>query len=306
MFENKIVNPFLKIVPQSNWNYLSNAVAVASLPTIGSPISFSFQNFKLKEFDLLKSDEVEKKKFLNFCYPLDIADREKEIEIDHQYWRNSSTFIILNENDSIKGCAQYICPKDDSPIPAELTHIVDKSGAMKDRSAIFNKKTMPGGSYAEIYRCRRSFDLKCSDAFSVVYILFKALWAKTIQESVRYIYITFDPENKELYNLYIKRLCFLDPGITVRFDNSAKDWKLLVKDCLYQEKKLASLSRTHFFMQTWFRKNLKKKNLRIKPSLRPVAAQVFSEDKIALISQVIPTGQKQSRARRRILERKVV
>jgi hypothetical protein len=303
MFENKIISPFLKIIPQSKWNFLSNAFARVSIPTIGSPISFNHGNFILKEFDLLESDELRNKKFLDFCYPSELVDREKEIEIDRQYWRNASTFAIYDKNELIKGCAQYIAKKDNSQIPVELTHIIDKSGKAKDISAIFNKNKVQSGSYAEIYRCRRSFDLRSSDAFSVVYMLFKALWAKIIQESAHSIYITFDANNNELYNLYIKRLCFQDPGIIVRFNNSSKSWRLLVKDCLYEEKEMASLSRTHFFMQTWFRKNLKKKNLHIRPPLSPVTARLFPENKTALFTHVVKTGKHQSRARRRILNR---
>ena len=149
-----------------------------------------------------------------------------------------------------------------------------------------------GGSYAEIYRCRRAFDLTRTESFLIVYMLFKALWAKTIQESVESIYITFDPDIKELQNLYTKKLCFKNSG------NSPKDWQLLVKDCLHHEHKVATKSRLHFFMQTWFRKDLKKKNLRIHRRHRPVTAHLVSEIEPVLFTNLV-TSQKRVGLRRK-------
>ena len=300
MFENKLVDLLLKLVPQSKWNLLSNLFSRMSIPTIGSPISFKYGNFTIKEFNLLKMDKLQKEKFLEFCYPLDMADRKKEIKIDRQYWRTAATFIVFDANDSIIGCAQYISKIYGSRLPVEFAHVIEKSETSNCDIGIFFKSILPHGSCAEIYRCRRSFGINRHDSFLVVHMLFKALWAKIIQESAQYIYITFNPIAHELYNLYIRKLCFQNPGILVRFGNNPQNWELLIKDCLYQENELAALSPSHFIMQTWFRKNLRKKNLRIRPH-GPVTARLISPKKTVLRTHVVLPCQSQTSARRHLL-----
>jgi hypothetical protein len=298
MFENESTSLLLDLVPQSSWNLLSNIVALTSGCLIDSPISFSYGNFTIKEFDLLSANETLKTQFLDFCYPFDKEEKEKEIEIDRQYWPGAASFIVVDQNGAIKGCAQFLAKKRVPVIPFELSHIIDKSGPEEKDCGVFHDIMPLCGSYAEIYRCRRSFDLKGAEPFTVVYMLFKGLWAKIIQESIQSIYITFNPTIRELQNLYIKRLCFQNSGITVRFGNSPKDWQLLVKDCLFQENKLATKSRSHFFMQTWFRKDLKKKNLRILRRHRPVTAHLVSEIEPVLFTNVVASQKRVSMRRK--------
>jgi hypothetical protein len=299
MFENKFFNGLLKLVPQRKWNLLSNMLARVSVSTIGSPISFRYKGYTLREFNLLEMEPIQRSEFLRFCYPLDLPDRKREIAIDRQYWPNTATFIVFDENNAIKGCAQYISKRNDSRIPIEFAHVIYKSGAINGDIGVLCKSLLPHERYAEVYRCRRSFDSKSHDSFWIIYMLFKAVWAKTIQESMQYLYISYNPEIKELYNLYTKKLCFQNAGVTIRFKNSSKTWGLLVKDCLAQENDFATVSRTHFFMQTWFRKNLKKKNLYIHPSI-PLVGHLLPKQETILHTQVVKIRRRQTHLRRRI------
>jgi hypothetical protein len=306
MFENKLIDALLSLVPRNRWNLLSNILARMSVPTIGSPISFTSGKFTLKEFDIMKASGAQLWEYLDFCYPLDMSDRDREIEIDRQYWPGAATFIVVNGNGDIQACAQYLDKYHVARIPFECSHRKSESGAVENDGGVLDKTQTPRGNYAEIYRCRRSFNMEGHDAALVVLMLFKALWAKTVQESVQSIFITFDPCIRELKNLYTKKLRFHDSGITVRFGNNPKDWQLLVKDCLSQENEMAALSRHHFFMQTWFRKNLRKKNLRPHsepPLVRPVTAHLVSEVPPVLFTEIAKPARSPARARRPIPDR---
>jgi hypothetical protein len=281
MFETKWCNMLLKMVPQKNWNTLSKCIAMFSRRTIGSPVELTYKNFVLKEYQMHTMDEEFKETFLKFCYPADLHDRDKEIECDKIYWGADSTFVIFdtNKQNEIVGCAQFIPKTDTIQIPAEYARLADNQ--YFDPVASYNSKKI-----GEIYRCRRSFDLRLKDSIVVVSMLFKALWAKTIQTKTEYLYITFDLMNRELKNLYTRKLFFQNPETLVHYGNDTKDWQLLYKDCMLHEKKFATLDKSHFYLQTWFRQNLKQKKLRTTPE---TATTTFVIEKKR--SALIPTQQ---------------
>jgi hypothetical protein len=228
-----------------------------------------------------------------------MADRENEIDIDHQYWADASTFIVVNKlNNEIVGDIQFIPKKNNNKIPVEFGSIIPP-----ENISLLNSFKIPGGNFSEIYRCRRSMTLKGIESVIVISMLFKAIWAKVIQTNTAYSYITFDPLLNELRNLYVRRLSFSNPGVFLSFNGSSKKWSLLVKDWIKHETSFATLGKSQFYLLTWVRKNLKKKNLHIRPPLRPVTARLFPENKTALFTRVVKTGKHQSRARRRILNR---
>ncbi len=296
MFENKFVNLLLKLFPRSKWNLLSNLLARASIPNIGSPISFRRNGFSLKEINLLEISELERNKFLDFCYPIDMPNREKEITLDCQYWRYASIFLVLNRAHEIVGHVQYIPKKENNKIPVEFGIITDSENIFRP-----DLNEIPNGKFAEIYRCRRSNNLQGMDSVVVISMLFKALWAKIIQTNTAYSYITFDSMINELRNLYVRKLSFSDPNISLHFGENKKKWKLLFKDWTAHENFFASIGKPHFYLQTWVRKNLKQKNLRI-PQFKPVAADLISEEETLLFANVYGTNQNQTAMRRRVLE----
>ncbi|MDD5675743.1 MAG: hypothetical protein PHC61_16355 [Chitinivibrionales bacterium] len=282
MFQNKLTNLLLNITPQKHWNVLSNLLCRLSLPTIGSPIAFSYNDFVLKEYYVPQMDTALREKFLHFCYPADMHDRAEEILIDHQYWNDAATFVVFNKAQEIVGCMQFIPKTEANKIPVEFAHVVNDSDAC-DRDFDIHQKT-PFGKFAESYRCRRSPELKGDEAVAVVSMLFKATWAKTVQTKTEYIYITYRSGDRGLQNLYSRKLNFQNPGIAVQFGNSPDRWTLLVKDCRLHERAFATLSKPHFFLQTWVRKNCKKKNLNV--PAQAVAPHFLSEEDTVLFASV--------------------
>jgi hypothetical protein len=260
MFETKWCNTLLGLVPQKHWNVLSKCIAAFSRPTIGSPIQLTYNNFVLQEYQMHTMDSAFKETFLKFCYPADLHNREQEIEYDKIYWGSDSTFVIFdkNKNNEIVGCAQFIPKTNSIRIPSEYARLNDNQ--YFDPVDSYKSK-----KFGEIYRCRRSFDLKMKDSIVVVSMHFKALWAKIIQTDTEYLYITFDKMNRELRNLYTRKLFFQNPDTVVHYGDDPKDWQLLYKDCMLHEEKFASLDKSHFYLQTWFRQNLKQKKLRTTP-----------------------------------------
>jgi hypothetical protein len=293
MFTKKILNLLLKIVPQSKWNLFSNVLARVSIPNIGSPIAFHYRGFSLKEINLLKIGEHERQKILDFCYPLATPDRTIEIELDRQYWHDAATFIVVNKLNEIVGNVQFIPKKKNKKIPVEFGH-VDSSENIS--LPYFNK--IPNGKCSEVYRCRRSMNLKRFESVIVISMLFKAIWAKVIQTNTTYSYITFDSQLNELKNLYIRKLSFANPGVFLTFGETSKKWSLLVKDWIEHEKTFASLGKSQFHLITWVRKNLKKKNLRI----RPVTGQLLSRNPTVLQTQIVSPRHNQMRVRNHILK----
>lgn len=282
MFENKITNILLDIIPQNHWNTLSNLLCRLAPNTIGSPIQFSLGNFTLQEFLIPRMDNALKEQFLQFCYPADLPDRENEIKLDQQYWNDAATFIVSDQNSEIAGCLQFIPKTATNKIPVEYARVVD---APDSDNAV--NPAPPSGTFAEIYRCRRSNALKGEHIIGILTMLFKAMWIKTVQTNTEYVYITYDRNDRELRNLYLRKLFFQNPGITVTFGNCHKLWNLLYKDCLLNEQTYATLSRSQFYLQTWVRKNCKKKNLSLPP--RTTTAEIFSADETVLFTTVVGT-----------------
>ncbi|HUI91028.1 MAG TPA: hypothetical protein VLX68_02165 [Chitinivibrionales bacterium] len=219
-----------------------------------------------------------RKKFLAFCYPNDVPDNKKEVEIDLQYWGSTTTFLVFSGQEKIEGCVQFIEKKIGGKIPAEFGHVVDSIDGGKEASAV------PKGTYSEIYRCRRSRELHGKDSVLVVAMLFKAIWAKVIQTGIEYSYITFDPDNHALRNLYLRKLAFKDPKITLQFGNNAKPWGLLYADWADVDRNLASRGPNSFLLATWIRQGLKQKNPRF-PAVKTDLP--ISEDDAVLFAQVV-------------------
>jgi hypothetical protein len=225
-------------------------------------------------------------RFLDFCFPADLPNRQEEILLDHQYWNDASTFVISNRSNEIVGIIQFIPKKQDNKLPCEFGRAVPSENLPSTAlNAIAN------GTLAEIYHCRKSMTLKGMDSVIVVAMLFKAVWAKVIQTNTSYSFISFDPQLNDLRNMYIRRLAFLNTGIFLSFNNDPKKWSLLFKDWKENEKKFATLGKSQFYLLTWARKNLKKKNLRIPPGVashQPAfASPPATKDKPVLFTQII-------------------
>jgi len=272
----------LDIIPQNKWNILSKFIAAFSIPTIGSPIQFAFKNFYMKEYKMLEMDESFKEKFLTFCYPADLHNREQEIEFDKVYWGADSTFVIFDrkKENKIVGCVQLISKSDSIRIPCEYSRLNNNQSF--DPLNMYNTDKI-----GEIYRCRRSFDLKLKDSLIVVSMLFKALQAKVNQTNTAYLYITFDSTNRELRNLYTRKMFFQNPEIVVHYGDDPKDWQLLHKDCQLHENKFATIDRSHFYLQTWFRQNLKKKKLTLQP-VKTKVPHTITENRKFIFANVRP------------------
>jgi len=245
---NKFVDSFLNIIPKEKWDFFSHIVANLSMPLISSPINFKYNGFTLKEFNINKDKNIQKK-FIEFCYPLNMTNRHKEIELDQYYWKNTSTFIVFNKTNNIIGCMQFITKNKHNKIPFEFANYTEHIG--NTNYQLLYKASH--GKHAEIYMYRCS--LIGRELLSISKMLFKACWVKIIQTKTEYVYLTYNYNNKELYNLYTKRLFFLDPGICLYFKENKSKWHLLIKDCYLTEKKFATLNKNSFHLQTWFRKN---------------------------------------------------
>ena len=291
----KTIRLLLDIIPKNRWNMLSNIFSRFSIPHIKSPIKFSHKGFYLKEYSIENMNKELKEKFLLFCYPADMHNREKEIKLDHIYWNYASTFIVFNQSKEIVGCLQFVRKTANNKIPVEYAYVSDVTDDLKTSYDIYSNS--PDGRSAEIYRCRRSFELKGIEAINIVYMLFKAAWSKVVQTGTEYVYITYNLENRELRNLYSRKLYFQNPGINVQFGNTPQKWGLLIKDCRLHEEKFASLSKAHFILQTWFRKNNKKKNLII-PKTHTVPASIISEKDTILFTEIVQSGKSTAHARK--------
>ncbi|MFH0921439.1 MAG: hypothetical protein V1913_13895 [Fibrobacterota bacterium] len=204
-------------------------------------------------------DENERRLFLNFCYPSDMPFRSKEIDYDRGYWKHSTNFTIKERNDRIVACVQLIRKQDGMLMPLEYAKI---SSGLPDAGQPFDVATdCHGGRVAEIYRLRRTFDVSMEKVVTIINMIFKAIWAKIIQDGLSYLYLTCDSESAELRNLYLRRLRFEDTAVTVQYGTSLKNWSLLRKDCLLHERQYASLGPRNFEFQTYCRSHLKNKRL---------------------------------------------
>jgi hypothetical protein len=280
MDTEKILRKVLKHIPKSKWNLVSNILARISLPTIGSPVNFKTGRFYLKEFDTLSMDSVNFEKFLNFTYPIDeLGDRrEKEIEIDRQYWKYSVTFMAFDNKENVVGCVQFIRKEEGMKLPVEYGHVVNQTSLAH--------KLIPKGKLTEVYRCRKSDKLRGAESVLVLMMLIKAIWAKVIQTETDYSFISFDGKNKQLKNLYTNKLPFSDPQTSISFDGCPGQWSILYADWRRQEYNYARESIAHFMMSTFCRKNLATKNLKTEPEHTPYCDNLISEDDAILFATV--------------------
>ena len=246
MFNNIFINFALRHLPREKWNGLSSFCACFSLPTIGSPIKFTHRNFYLEEFATHELASPLLQQFLNFCYPADAPDREQQIDFDRQlYWKDSTTLLAFNSRRDIVGCIQVIPRNNGRRLPVEYAAVV-KVGGLKTHFNI--RGIIPCDNVTEVYRCRRSFDLNKIEAVNVLLMLFKAVWAKTIQTGTAFSCISFDSSKADLRHMYLHKLAFFDPGISLTFGTDPRCWSFMIKDWNFHEKKYASLSKTHFYL----------------------------------------------------------
>jgi hypothetical protein len=207
-------------------------------------------------------------RFIDFCYPADLPGRQQQIDCDAEFYRDASTtLLVFNSSDAIVGCIQVVFGSSTQKIPVEYGKVAATDGSA---GPLDIKALLHGGTVSEIYRCRRSFDLNRMEAIQVLMMLFKAVWAKTIQCKTAWSCISFDPDKTDLRHLYINKLSFIDPGVSITFGDDPKRWSLLIKDWSYHEHDYAGESTTHFYMQTWGRMGLKQMRLKLPGS--PAAA----------------------------------
>jgi hypothetical protein len=292
MLRSPLLNAILPKIPQKKWNELSSLYTFFTLPTIGSPINFCFKQFHLIEYTTTRMPPDVFKAYLDFCYPEDLPDREMEIDRDrNNYWEETSTFLVYR-NQEIVGCVQIVPRTPTQKLPVEYASIRKPDGSLTS----FNLASLlPSNNVTEIYRCRRSFNLNRMEAINVLLMLYKALWAKVIQLGTLYTCISFDSAKNDLKSLYVKKIAFYDPDIALQFGSCPKKWSLLIKDWAEHEHSFATISKSHFYLQTWFRSSLKKKHLRLpKQQLKkPVIATIHTENtdsSVLYTTNVISSG----------------
>ncbi|MFW6254933.1 MAG: hypothetical protein ACOC41_08395 [Chitinivibrionales bacterium] len=253
MITQECISRLLDTIPKDKWVQLSNIVSSLTAPTIGSPIMFRYRGFTIQEFKRndLRGDALEK--FIAFTYPKNMPGRKQEIELDRQYWPFTSTFLVSDYDGKVVGCIQSVTKETENKLPVEFGRQVDETGHGR-------KISFPVGS-TEIYRCKRSDDLKGTEALAVVMMLFKAIYAKVLQEGTKNSFISFNPGNQMLRNMYIRKLAFEDSRINLLYGDSDMRWGLLTKDWIEHAHKLATLSKSHFSIQTFSLSGLKKEYL---------------------------------------------
>lgn len=293
MLNNPLLDALLKKLPQNRWNDLSSFYTFFTLPTIGSPIAFRYKDFHLQEYFTTEMPQPVFEVFLMFCYPADISNRREEIECDRlNYWQKTSTFLVYKDT-QIVGCVQIVPKTETQNLPVEYASVVNTDGTLKKVNIA---ELIPTGNVTEIYRCRRSFDLNRIEAINVLIMLYKAVWAKVIQLGTAYTCISFDGSKNDYKSLYLKKLAFNDPKMTIIFGDNQKKWNLLIKDWAKHELSFATLSKSHFYLQTWFRTSLKKKHLRIASSHTATSkvqkVQLIKESNLVVAQTVLSSRRK--------------
>ncbi len=252
----------LERLPRDKWNSFSLFISSLSFPFIGSPIRFSYRGFTIKEYDLSSAPEGLIREYFKFCYPADeIKNPEREFEIDRQYWPSAQTFIVTRNNESkIAGCMQLVHKNDKINLPVECSRKSRNGGTCEvDLPGHFH-----GSNFVEFYRCRKSMELTGAESAVVVPMLFKAGFAKTIQMNNDYCMLSYDSNNRMLRNLYLRKLAFKESGITIKYPGCDKEWDLLYVPTHFWYNEAASISKTHFYMITSFRNNLKIRQAQIR------------------------------------------
>lgn len=259
MLFDVLINFALNHLPKERWNSFSSLCAALSLPTIGSPISFVHRAFTLTEYPPGAMTPAQQEKFVAFCYPPDLPDRQLQIDCDRRhYWDNASTFIVTRATGEIEGCVQVIHRDRARRLPVEYGSIrtTDGSYAQLNLANVYD-----AGAMTEIYRCRRSFSLSRLESMNVILMLFKAILAHVIESGAAYSFISFDTARTDLRHLYTNKCDFIDSGTDLFFDSDVRPWRLLRKDWFRHEHTYASKGKTQFFIQTWCRQGLRHKHL---------------------------------------------
>ena len=208
-----------------------------------------YENITEMPDDLLKN-------FVDFCYPKDMEKCKNEIEIDKKcYWPYASTFIVFYKKDNIAGSVLFIQKNEERKLPVEKSFIASGNGKVGDPFNVY--KDIGNHKVAEIYRLRKSFEVKPRKGYSIIRMLFKAVWVKVVQTNTEYLYCTVDPDKHDLIKLYTN-LGFDDIGVNVNYIHSSKEWKVLRLDCLKFDKYYSTKGRFKFSRMKYFRKNLKK------------------------------------------------
>lgn len=258
MFKNAVVNFALNHLPRESWNQLSTICASISAPVIEEPISFAHREFTLHEFTMGDLSPDIEERFLDFCYPADLPDRQRQIEYDkHYYWPTATTFLVFDKCHTIVGCVQVIHRNASRILPVEFAQAEQGGSTFRfDLSNVYDS-----GSLTEIYRCRRSFNLCRFEGVNVLLMLFKATFAHVISTRTAFSFVSYDASRNDLHHLYTSKLDFHDTGILLRFPGNETVWRLAQKDWFQHEKKYASKGKTQFFLQTWARSGLRHKHI---------------------------------------------
>ncbi|NLG18536.1 MAG: hypothetical protein GX556_14475 [Fibrobacter sp.] len=249
------IDMILESLPRKKWNSFSLLISYLTFPYIGSPIRFSFRGFTIKEYDLTSAPEEIVREYFKFCYPSDeIEEPEREFDIDRQYWPSAQTFIVTRNSDGkIAGCMQLVHKTGKINLPVECSRKSCNGGSGEvDLQGFFK-----GNNLVEFYRCRRSMELTGAESAVVVPMLFKAGFAKTIQKKNDYCMLSYDSKNSMLRNLYLRKLAFKECGVSIKYPGCDKEWDLLYVPTHFWYNEFASISKTHFSLITYFRKNLK-------------------------------------------------
>ncbi len=251
----------LDVLPSKYWNDFNYLLAhFTSFPVIGSPIRFKGPHgLRLKEYPRYEDiPEKVKEKYHNFKYSNKLKDCSKEIELDRMYESHSSIFIVFDKDEEIVGSVIIVRRESGKKLPIEFARI--KQGTHAE-SQFFDVEKEVGSTAKsiEIYKLMRSFTIKKALIPTVISMLFKAVWAKSVQINADYMFITC-MASKGLEKLYLKRLVFDGPQKDVSYDEK-NTFKALRKSCYIHENKLATMSKQHFWLMNYFRQGLKIKSM---------------------------------------------
>lgn len=257
---SKYIDFILEKLNSKYWNIFSLFLSNLTIPIIGTPIKFKGPyGFYLQEFKNIKDIPSEKlSEFMKFRYPKNMKNRESEIAYNKEYLSYASIFVVFDSknNHKIIGCVIFLPKIKGKKLPVENGNIV--SNDIKEKFDTFRNS----GTYkvAEIYHLKRCPSIERQKISSLVNMLFKAVWNKVIQTDTKFTYLTYKFDLIESRNMYMKKLPFSDINIKISYD-SIIQWNVLRDDCVFHDKKLATLSRSQFNLQTYFRLNAKKKTL---------------------------------------------
>lgn len=255
---NKAIRPIFSSLINS-YNYILSSFSDGS---ITSPIKFSDGTFNLTIQEYLNIEDMPKEvqqNYFKFRYSKNPVIRSNEERYDSLYYKNSSVFVVFDRYNQVVGSQLIVVKNDNQKLPIEFSKYSDKTDGNKGLFKL--KKTPKNRKIVEIYalKCERSPKIDKRMIPDIVNMLFKAVWAKSVQLKIKYIYLTCSV-TKGLQNLYLNRLSFDGPTINITYDGKTT-YKALRKDCDFHEAQFASISKKHFKTQLYFRKGLKKQFL---------------------------------------------